>query len=92
MRGKVESEKKGWNSTLYNKQWRKKNRKQWRNIERISKVLWKFTTNKTTRKPAGKKIEPDINIIFQKIIDDEHNVERKKNTARGEKSNPENEK
>ena len=54
MVGKAKSEKKG-NSTLYNKQWRKKNRKQKRTIERIPKVLWKFTTNKTNRKPTAKK-------------------------------------
>ena len=78
MGDKAESEKKGWNFTLYNKQWRKKNRKHWRNIERISKVLSKFTTNKTTRKPTGRKNRTRCEHGFQKIVDDEHNVERKK--------------
>ena len=77
MVGKAKSEKKG-NSTLYNKQWRKKNRKQKRTIERISKVLWKFTTNKTNRKPTGKKIEQEINTKFQKIIDDKSKLKEKK--------------
>ena len=77
MVGKAKSEKKG-NSTLYNKQWRKKNRKQKRNIERIAKVLWKFTTNKTNKKPSGKKIEQGINTKFQKIIDDKCKLKEKK--------------
>ena len=47
----AESQKKGQNSTLYKKHWRKKNRKQ----RRISEVLWKITTSKATRKPTRKK-------------------------------------
>ena len=64
MRGKVEIERKGWNSTLYNKQWREKNRKQWRNIERISKALWRFTTKRPPENLQKEKIEQDINIKF----------------------------
>ena len=33
----------------------KRKKENWRNIEIISKVLWKFTTNKTNRKPTGRK-------------------------------------
>ena len=64
MRGKVEIERKGWNSTLYNKQWREKNRKQWRNIERISKALWRFTTKRPPENLQKEKIEQDINTKF----------------------------
>ena len=55
MRGRTESEKKGRNSKLYKgRKIGKKDRKQRTNIERISKVLSKFTTSKTTKKSTGR--------------------------------------
>ena len=70
----MESEKKGWNSTLYNKQQRKKDRKQRRNdYESLLK----------TGPPENlleEIIEQQINTKFQKIIDDEPKVERKETT------------
>ena len=79
MGGKVESEKKGWNSKLYNKQCRK--------IENSEKILQEYQkyyeSLLETRPPENlqeEKIKQDVNIKFQKIVDDEHNVERKPTT------------
>ena len=76
MGGKAESEKKGWNSKLYNKQCRKTE-----NSEKILKEYQKYYESLLqTRPPENlqeEKIEQDVNIKFQKIVDDEHNVERK---------------
>ena len=61
---------KRWNFTLYNKQWRKKNRKQRKNVERISLLK--------TRPPENlkeEKIEQDIITNFQKLVDDEQKSE-----------------
>ena len=61
---------KRWNFTLYNKQWRKKNRKQRKNVERISLLK--------TRRPENlkeEKIEHDIITNFQKLVDDEQKSE-----------------
>ena len=61
---------KRWNFTLYNKQWRKKNRKQRKNVERISLLK--------TRPPENlkeEKIKQDIITNFQKLVDDEQKSE-----------------
>ena len=58
------------NLTIYNKQWRKKNRKQRKNVERISLLK--------TRRPENlkeEKIEHDIITNFQKLVDDEQKSE-----------------
>ena len=58
------------NFTIYNKQWRKKNRKQRKNVERISLLK--------TRRPENlkeEKIEHDIITNFQKLVDDEQKSE-----------------
>ena len=58
------------NFTIYNKQWRKKNRKQRKNVERISLLK--------TRPPENlkeEKIEQDIITNFQKLVDDEQKSE-----------------
>ena len=66
----VKQRVKRWNFTLYNKQWRKKNRKQRKNVERISLLK--------TRPPENlkeEKIEQDIITNFQKLVDDEQKSE-----------------
>ena len=66
----VKQRVKRWNFTLYNKQWRKKNRKQRKNVERISLLK--------TRPPENlkeEKIKQDIITNFQKLVDDEQKSE-----------------
>ena len=70
-----------------------------RKIENSEEILKEYQKHYEsllqTRPPENlqkEKIEQDVNTKFQKVVDDEHNGERKKNTARGEKSNPQNEK